>query len=41
MNHHDDTTPRDDHDGATPEPIRMLRRKSAVIAMHRGGHYAP
>ena len=24
---------------ATPEPIRMLRRKSAVIAMHRGGRH--
>jgi hypothetical protein len=22
-----------------PEPIRMLRRKSAVIAMHRGGRH--
>jgi hypothetical protein len=26
---------------ATPEPIRMLRRKSAVIAMHRGGRHEP
>ena len=34
MNHHDDTTPRDDHDGATPEPIRGDRLDELLRAWH-------